>query len=129
MSEEFIQSNQRFAVNLVFGLLAWLFSVFVFLPLTVIYAPDWAGLVAILLFFDVSYYALMAYLNSKPFFEYLSNRVSEWYSSWRNVDEESKPVVWRRTRKVLKVAVILVVYLMYRPILWVVSPVITGLVS
>ena len=126
-SEEFVESNQKFAVNLAFGLLAWIFSVFVFLPLIRLYAAEWASLIAVLLVVDISYYLVVAKMHSSPLFEYVSNRIAGFYIGWRKLGEDSRPLVWRRTKKALGIGLILVVYLMYRPLLWVVSPVLAGI--
>jgi len=107
--------------------LAWIFSVFVFLPLIRLYAADWASLIAVLLIVDISYYLVIAKLHSGPLFEYVSNRITSMYIGWRKLGEDSRPLVWRRTKKVLGVGVSLVVYLMYRSLLWAVSPVLAGI--
>lgn len=125
-SEEFVESNQKFAVNLVSGLLVWIFSVVLFLPLIIAYAMDWARLIALLLVVDVSYYLVNAVRHSGPLFEFTSNRVADYYLGWRALGEDMRLQIRDRAEKALGIGLALVVYLMYRPLLWVVSPVLAG---
>ncbi len=128
MSEnDFVEFNQRFAVNLVFGLIAWVFSVAVFLPVASVYAVGWDRLIGIFLLVGVSYYFFKARKNSGPLFDYCSNRLTSLYIGWRKINEESRPEVWRAVKKGLGVFVMLVVYLMYRPLLLAVSVVLPGI--
>lgn len=126
MSMEFVESNQKVAVNLAMGLIAWVFGVVLFLPLTLVYAPDWGSLVALLLIVDIGYYLMRVKLHSGPLFEYTSRRLADIYVGWRKLDDADLPAVMARSRKVLGVGLILVVYLMYRPLLWAVSPILAG---
>jgi hypothetical protein len=127
-SEKFVESNQVFAVNMVFALLAWLFSMFVFLPLAGSFVSSgMVSLVAVIMLVAVSYYFYIAACHSAPLIEHVSSKVSLWYVYWRKVEIDERPVVWRRVRKVLGIGITLVVYLAYRPLLWAVNPVFAGI--
>ena len=127
-SEKFVDSNQVFAVNMVFALLAWLFSMFVFLPLAGSFvSPMLVSLVAVIMLVAVSRYFYVAVCHSAPLIEHVSSKVSLWYVYWRKVENDERTVVGRRVRKVLGVGVTLVVYLAYRPLLGAVNPVFSGI--
>jgi len=124
--EKFVESNQKFAVNLVLGLIAWVFSVAVFLPVANVYAVDWVRLMAIFLLVDISYYFFKARKYSGPLFEYCSNKLTSLYMGWRKLEESDRAETWTSVRKVLGVFVMVVVYQMYKPLLLAVSVVLPG---
>ena len=126
-SNDFVEANQKFAVNIVMGLLAWIFGVSVFLPTTSVYAPDWARIVALLLIVDITYYFIKARAYSAPLFDYVSNRITSSYLGWRNISKDDRPRVWRSVKKVLGVCLSIVVYLMYKPLLMAVSIILPGI--
>ncbi len=121
--KEFSDSNQVFAVNLVTGLLFWVFSYVFFIPLTVQYVPDWAMLVGVLIVIDVSYYLNKARMNSGPIFGYVSEKIAARVLSWRKEGEHDPAVVLRSVMSILSSIIGLVLYLMYWPLLAAVSPV------
>ena len=125
--EEFVERNQRFAVNLVMGLIAWIFSVFLFLPLTQTYTPDWAGLVSVILVAGISYYLIIAKLNSAPLIEYVSNKLTITLIDRRKLDIEDRQTHLRNVEKAVKIGLLLIVYLLYRPLLWLINPSLSGL--
>ena len=125
--EKFVESNQKFAVNLVLGLIAWVFSVAVFLPVANVYAVDWVRLMAIFLLVNISYYFFKARKYSGPLFEYCSNKLTSLYMGWRKLEESNRAETWKSVRKFLKVFVIVVVYLMYRPLLTAVNVILPGI--
>ena len=125
--DNFVESNQKFAVNLVMGLIAWVFSVAVFLPVANVYAVDWVSLMAIFLLVDISYYLYKARKYSGPLFEYCSNKLTSLYMGWRKLEESDRAETWKSVRKVLKVFVIVVVYFMYRPLLTAVNVILPGI--
>ena len=84
-TETFVESNQKFAVNLAMGLIAWLFGVMVFIPTASVYAAEWGRLIALLLVFYIGYYLLKALKNSGPLFDYFSNRVTSVYMDLRKI--------------------------------------------
>jgi len=98
--EKFVESNQKFAVNLVLGLIAWVFSVAVFLPVANVYAVDWVRLMAIFLLVDISYYFFKARKYSGPLFEYCSNKLTSLYMGWRKLEESDRAETWTSVRKV-----------------------------
>ncbi len=119
----FSDSNQVFAVNLVTGLLFWVFSYVFFIPLTVQYVPDWAMLVGVLIVIDVSYYLNKARMNSGPIFGYVSEKIAARVLSWRKEGEHDPAVVLRSVMSILSSIIGLMLYLMYWPLLAAVSPV------
>ena len=125
--KEFSDSNQVFAVNLVTGLLFWVFSYVFFIPLTLMYAPDWAMLVGVLMVIDVSYYLYKARMHSGPIFGYASEKIAAMVLSWRK-DSEHDPVgILRIVSSVLSCFIGLILYLMYWPLLAAISPVLVAL--
>ena len=127
-SREFVESNQRFTINLMIGLVVWIFSMAAFLPITTITSPDWGKLIAIILTIDITYFLYKAKTNSKPLFEYLSNRIATNYLTWRKLDVNNLPTVRRNIKKTLSVILTVIVYLMYRPLLYAISPILAGIV-
>jgi hypothetical protein len=57
----------------------------------------------------------------------VSSRISSWYIFWRKVDDDERPVVWKRVRKALGVGITLLVYLAHGPLLGAVNPVFAGI--
>jgi hypothetical protein len=128
MSEkEFVESNQRFVIDFLFGLIVWLFGVVVFLPVSVEYALDWQRIFALIYLVVIGYYWILAWRSSGPLFGYLSNKVTSLYMGWREIEEGKRPEVWRNIQKVLGTLVMLVVYLMLRPLMYAVSVVLPGI--
>jgi hypothetical protein len=121
--KEFSDSNQVFAVNLVTGLLFWVFSYVFFIPLTVLYVPDWAMLVGVLMVIDVSYYLYKARMHSGPIFGYVSEKIAAVVLSWRKEAEHDPVGILRIVSSVLSGFIGLILYLMYWPLLAAVSPV------
>ena len=125
--EEFVERNQRFTVYLAMGLILWVFSLFLFHPLIVTYAYDWAGLISVLLVVAISYYLIMAKIYSGPVFNYVSNRLTTWWINWRKLDTRKRQTHQMNTRKVLKTGTLLLVYLLYSPLLHVINRAMPGL--
>lgn len=127
-SEKFVESNQAFAVNMAYASVTWLFSVLVFLPLARSFVvPDLVSLVAVILLAFFSYFFFIAVHYSGPLMEHVSSRISSWYIFWRKVDDDERPVVWKRVRKALGVGITLLVYLAHGPLLRAVNPVFAGI--
>jgi len=127
-SREFVESNQRFTINLMIGLVVWIFSMAAFLPITTITSPDWGKLIAIILTIDITYYLYKAKTNSKPLFKYLSNRLATNYLTWRKLDANNLPTVRRNIKKTLSIILTVLIYIMYRPLLYAISPILAGIV-
>ena len=125
--ESFVESNQKFAVNLAFGLIAWLFGVMIFMPTALVYAEEWGRLIAVLLTVDVGYYFLKALKNSGPLFDSVSNRVTSVYIGLRKEQDQDRVRVYGRVKKVIGVVVMLVVYLMMVPLLSAISIILPGI--
>ena len=119
--------NQKFAVNLVMGLFAWLFGVTVFMPTASVYAAEWGRLIALFLVVDIGYYLLKALKNSGPLFDYFLNRVTSIYMDSRKIEDDNRAEVWRGVKKVIGVVVMLVVYLMMYPLLSAISIILPGI--
>ena len=128
MSEkEFVESNQEFVVNFLFGLIIWLWGTAVFLPISVEYGLDWYSVFAVIHLVVIVYYWGLSRRRSGPLFAYLSNKLTSVYMSWRGIDEDKRPEIWRNIQKLFSVCVLLVVYLMLRPLLLAVSVVLPGI--
>ena len=126
-ADKFVESNQKFAVNLVMGLIAWLFGVTVFMPTASVYAAEWGRLIALLLLIDIGYYFMKALKNSGPIFDYFSNRVTSIYMDSRKIEDDNRAEVWRGVKKVIGVVGLLVVYLMMHPLLSAISIILPGI--
>jgi len=127
VSEKFVESNQRLAANLALGLILWVFSVFLFHPLMVTYAPDWAGFISVLLVVSLSYYLVKAKMSSGPIFEYVSNKLTVLWMDWRKLNAEERQTNSKKVEKALKTGILLLVYLLYRPLLSLINPALAGL--
>ena len=125
--DTFVGSNQKFAVNLAMGLIAWLFGVMVFMPTALVYAAEWGRLIALLLTAVIGIYFFKALKNSGPLFEFVSNRVTSVIMGLRKKEGEDRADVWRMVKKSMGVVVMLVVYLMMCPLLSAISVILPGI--
>lgn len=126
--EDFIEKNQNFASNLLFGLLVWVFGVAVFLPMASTYVPEWGSIIAIILIVVLTYFLFSAIKSSKPFFEYFSEMVANYYyNKWRKIDNSDKEYTYKVIKKTLKISLLILLYIIYRPLLWVANPVLAGI--
>ena len=125
--EEFIEKNQKFVNSLVYGLLIWIFGVAVFLPMASIYVPDWGSLIATVFIIVLTYFLFSAVKNSEPIFEYVSERLTNYYLNWRKIDSTNQGYARKIVKKTLKISLIILIYFIYRPLIWVANPVLAGL--